>query len=232
MAKHVSNAPKKALALITARGGSKGLPRKNVLEAGGVPLIGWTIKAARACRVIDRLVLSSDDDEIIEAALRLGCEVPFRRPDRLSGDLVSSIDVIEHALEELTGYDYLILLQPTSPLRSAGDIDRAFSLMIKTGAKACVSVTKSPTPPYLMQWMDARGYLQRILPNIPESARRQDQREAYVLNGAIYMAQTKWLLSSRTFLGLDTVGYVMPAERSIDIDTSDDFQRFRQSVES
>ena len=128
------------LALIPARGGSKGLPRKNVLPAGGKPLIAWTIEAALASACVDRVVLSSDDDEIMAVAEAYGCEVLFRRPPELSGDSASSLAVVSHALAQLPAFDHVMLLQPTSPMRLASDIDAAFELMCSQGAQACVSV--------------------------------------------------------------------------------------------
>ena len=129
----------KVLALITARGGSKGLPRKNVLLAGGKPLIAWTVEAAVSSECIDRVVLTSDDDEIMAAAMAAGCDVPFCRPAHLASDVATSLDVVLHAIDQLPGYEYVVLLQPTSPLRTAADIDAAFELMLETEAPSCVS---------------------------------------------------------------------------------------------
>ena len=116
---------RKVLAVIPARGGSKALPGKNILTINGRPLIDWSIAAARGSRFVDRVVLSSDDDAIMAAAAACGCEVPFRRPTDLATDAASTIDVVLHALDALPGYDVVMVLQPTSPLRTAGDIDAA-----------------------------------------------------------------------------------------------------------
>lgn len=221
----------KVLALITARGGSKGLSRKNVLPAAGLPLIGWTIKAAQQSQVIDRLVLSSDDDEIMDAARQLGCDVPFRRPAALASDTTTSMDVIVHALDQLPGYDYLLLLQPTSPLRTSADIDAAFALMQAHAATCCVSVCEAEQSPYLMYRLGEDDHLESLLPPLMGSLRRQDLPPVYLLNGAVYIARTDWLRQTRSFMGEATVAYRMPAERSIDIDTADDFERFRRIVE-
>ena len=120
----------KVLAVIPARGGSKGLVRKNILDLAGIPLIAWTIEAAKRSKYIDRVVLSSDDDEIMAVAKHYGCEVPFRRPSALASDDAASLDVLFHAIEKVPGYDYVILLQPTSPLRTFTDIDSAFEMMM------------------------------------------------------------------------------------------------------
>jgi CMP-N,N'-diacetyllegionaminic acid synthase len=114
---------RKVLGLIPARGGSKGVARKNIREVRGKPLIAWTIEEARRSIYLDRLVLSSEDTEIMEIARSFGCEVPFRRPEELAADDTPGIDPVLHALRELPGFDYVALLQPTSPLRTAEDID-------------------------------------------------------------------------------------------------------------
>lgn len=212
------------LAVIPARGGSKGLPRKNVADLGGKPLIAWTIEAARQSRYIDRLVLSSEDAEIRRVAQAWGCDVPFERPPALASDDAPGIAPVLHALAELPGYDYVLLLQPTSPLRASADIDGALDLCVQAGAPACVSVTSVDKSPY---WMFRLGDAQRLAP-IMETAnmplRRQDTEPLYQLNGAIYVARTDWLLESRAFVTSETVGYRMPKERSIDIDTPIDMR--------
>lgn len=222
----------KVLALITARGGSKGLPRKNVLNAGDKPLIAWTIQAAARSRVVDEVVLSSEDDEIINVAKSWGCSVPFRRPSYLASDTASSIDVVLHALEHLPGFEYVILLQPTSPLRTAADIDGAFRLLKESRAQSCVSVCEADQSPYWMYQLDRDRRLQGILPKHPTAVRRQDLPPVYVLNGAIYVARIEWLIKTKSFVTSDTVAYVMSKHASIDIDTGEDFEIFRARVES
>ena len=221
----------KVLALITARGGSKGLPRKNVLLAAGKPLIAWSIDAAITAECVERLVLSSDDDEIMDAARSAGCDVPFCRPAHLASDVATSIDVVLHALDQLPGYEYVVLLQPTSPLRTAADIDAAFELMIERGAPSCVSVCEVDQSPYWMYRAAAGNKLERILPEVDKVTRRQDLPPIYVLNGAIYIARIDWLRANSSFVGEETVAYLMPRERSLDIDTVQDFEIFRTMVE-
>jgi N-acylneuraminate cytidylyltransferase len=223
---------KNVLALIPARGGSKGLPRKNILPVGGQPLIAWTINAAKNSNVIDKLVLSSEDHEIIEIAKSWGCEVPFKRPNELAGDEAKSIDVVLHALQELPGYEYLILLQPTSPLRLASDIDAAFSLMFERGATSCVSVCEASQSPYLMYKLQENDGLTSLLNPIFDIDRRQDLPPVYTLNGAIYIARVDQFLISKSFINQNTVAYKMPIERSIDIDRPEDFEVFRGQVEA
>ncbi len=216
----------RVLALITARGGSKGLPRKNVLPAGGKPLIAWTVEAAISAKCVDRVVLSSDDDEIMAAAKAAGCDVPFCRPPYLASDMASSIDVVLHALDQLPRYDYVILLQPTSPLRTAADIDAAFELMLEKSAPSCVSICEADQSPYWMYRLSNDGKLQGLL-TTENATRRQDLPPVYILNGAIYIARTEWLRSTKSFLNSATIAYEMPKERSLDIDNADDFNLFR-----
>jgi CMP-N,N'-diacetyllegionaminic acid synthase len=220
---------RKVLALIPARGGSKGLPSKNILSVCGRPLLAWSIDAARSSRCIDRVVLSSEDEAIIAAARACGCEVPFRRPDVLASDTASTTEVALHALDALPGYDVVVLLQPTSPLRTASDIDMACEKFATSGAPACVSVSPVEQSPY---WMYRLGDNDTLLPIIEpsEATRRQDLPQVYVLNGAIYVAETAWLRQVRTFLTRDTIAHVMPAERALDIDTAADFDAFKRSV--
>lgn len=218
------------LALITARGGSKGLPRKNILPVGGKPLIAWTISAAKDADCVDHVVLSSDDDEIMEVASRWGCEVPFRRPPELASDTATSIDVVLHAIDQVPGYDYVILLQPTSPLRTSQDIDSAFKLMRSSGAPSCVSVCEAEQSPYWMYRLKDNGRLENIIPKSPGVTRRQDLPLIYVLNGAIYIAKVEWLRSSKSFLSEETIAYLMPIDRSVDIDNAEDLEFFRRKI--
>lgn len=222
------------LAVIPARGGSKGLPGKNIRLAAGRPLLDYTVAAARASRHVDRVVLSSDDEEIMRVARECGCEVPFRRPGELATDEAASIDVVLHALDQLPPHDLVVLLQPTSPLRSAADIDGACRTLQQHGAPACVSVTAAEQSPYWMFRMNERAELAPLLPAaeraVGQSNRRQDLPPVFVLNGAVYVARCEWLKRERSFVAAGTVGYPMPAERSLDIDTPADFETFVRLV--
>lgn len=208
---------KKVLAMIPARGGSKGILQKNIRLLGDKPLIAWTIEAAKQSVYIDRLILSSDDPQIIQTAQQWGCEVPFVRPTELAQDSTPGIDPVLHALEQMPGYDYVVLLQPTSPLRSTKDIDACID-MCAAGAPACVSVTQPGKSPYWMYTLSRAGEMQPLLPGNHTSARRQELPAAYALNGAVYVAEVPWLQQQQSFVAQKTKAYVMPAERSIDID--------------
>jgi len=212
----------KVLGVITARGGSRGVPGKNIRVVGGKPLIAWTIEAGKSSKYLDRLVLSSDDDGIIGVAQTYGCEVPFKREARLAADDTPGIDAVLDALDRCPGYDWVVLLQPTSPLRTADDIDGAMQKCIELGAPACVSVCEAEQSPFWMYFQKES----RLYPIIeaPLIERRQDLPKAYALNGAVYVAESSWLAQQKTFMTSSTVAYEMSPERSLDIDTEIDFK--------
>ncbi|MDE2495183.1 MAG: acylneuraminate cytidylyltransferase family protein [Alphaproteobacteria bacterium] len=210
------------LAVITARGGSKGVPGKNIRMVGGKPLIAWTIEAAKGSKHIDRLVLSSDDDAIISAAQKHGCEVPFKRDKALAADSTPSSDVVVDAMERIPGFQWVVLLQPTSPLRVAGDIDTTIEKCIACKAPAGVTVCLVQENPYWMMSLSGDGLLTPVVQSEVVYARRQDIPPVFVLNGAVYVARTDWFKKARTFLTRETVGCEMPVARSVDIDTEQD----------
>lgn len=223
---------KTVLALIPARGGSKGVPRKNIKELGGKPLLAWTIEAAQQSAYIDRLILSSDDQEIIETALRWGCESPFARPGELATDDASTMDAVRHALCNIEErYDYVVLLQPTSPFRSGKDIDQCLEFCLKRNAPACVSVTECRKSPYWMYFVEDNGLMNPVVAIDKRPERRQDLHAAFELNGAIYVARTEWIASQPSFVRAETVAYVMPRERSLDIDSEKDFHLAKFLIE-
>jgi len=214
----------RVLAIVPARGGSKGLPRKNVLDLGGRPLLAWTLAAAQASRYLDRCVVSTDDEEIAAVARAHGGDVPFIRPAELATDAASAQDVLEHALRQLPGFGIVVILQPTSPLRSSNDIDGAIETLQEHHAPSCVSVVEPGKSPYWSYRVDENNRLTPLLDPAFSRMRRQDLPQTYVLNGAVYAAHTQWLLDNRGALGDGTVPYVMPAERSVDIDSAFDLE--------
>lgn len=207
------------LGLIIARGGSKGLPSKNTRLLGGKPLIAWSIAAAKSSELLDRCVLSSDDDGIIAVAREHGCEVPFRRPAELAADETTAAAVVCHALEQVQGYDYVVLLQATSPARQGPDIDAAIRTCIDAKANSCVSVCEPAKSPYWMYQVDEANRLMPLFPDEHDTPRRQELPPTYVLNGAVYVVNTTAMLEHEQFVFGDTVAYVMPRERSLDIDS-------------
>lgn len=218
------------LAVIPARGGSKGVPRKNIKELAGKPLIAWTIEEAKKSKFIDRIILSSEDAEIIEVAKRYGCDVPFTRPVELAQDETPGIAPILHAIEQCPDYDFVVLLQPTSPLRTVEDIDGAIETLFEKKADFCVSVTESDQSPYWMYNLDINGKMNPVIKQDNFAFRRQDLPKAFSLNGAVYVANTEQLKVTKSFLTSDTVGYVMEKERSYDIDTEEDFFLCQQMI--
>lgn len=207
---------KKVLGIIPARGGSKGIPGKNIRMVAGKPLIAWTIEAANRSKYLDRLILSSDDAEIIQVARKWGLEVPFVRPAELARDDTPGIAPVLHAVKELPGYDYVVLLQPTSPLRTAEDIDRCLEACLESSAPGCVSVTEPEHSPYLMYTL-VGGRLHPLLDGQPY-VRRQDMPKVFTLNGAVYVAEIGSLLQGEVLVTTETVAYVMPRNRSVDVD--------------
>jgi CMP-N,N'-diacetyllegionaminic acid synthase len=213
---------KTVLGIIPARGGSKGLINKNVLPLMGEPLISWTINAALGSEYLDRCIVSTDSVKISEIAIRYGCEVPFIRPDHLATDEAKTIDVIVHAISSLMeDYDIVLLLQPTSPLRTSGDIDRSLEMMIQHKTESLVSVVKSDHPP---EWSFRiiHSKITEFLQEAKKNKRRQEYAQAYSLNGAIYACFKDLFLNKKTLFYKDTLAFVMPKSRSVDIDSADD----------
>lgn len=206
------------LGVIPARGGSKGIPRKNIKVIAGRPLIVWTIEAALLAKSLDRVIVSTEDEEIAAVARSFGAEVPFARPMELAQDSTPGVEPVLHAIDELPGFDAVVLLQPTSPLRSWEDIDACIALAGDRGAPSAVSVTEQDRHPFWMYRMGDAGRLEPIMER-PAVLRRQDLPRVYSLNGAVYYAETRWLRCERSLVGPGTVGYVMPLERSVDLDT-------------
>jgi CMP-N,N'-diacetyllegionaminic acid synthase len=184
-------------------------------------LIAWTLEAAMRCRAALRVVVSTDDVEIADVAAAAGAEVPFMRPARLARDDTPTIDVVMHALDELAGRGYVpdrvLLLQPTSPLRTAGDIDAAMELAGARDATSVVSVSPADRHPWLMKRITSDGLLEDFMPHEPVT-RRQDLERVYALNGAIYLTRTEWLRGNGSFHATSSFAYVMPRERSLDVD--------------
>lgn len=195
------------------------MPGKNVADLGGKPLIAWSVAAGKAARRVDRLILSSDDPKIMAAARRADCEAPFRRPARLAADHSDVYGVLFHALEALgEPYDYIVLLQATSPFRSGRDIDACIELCHRSHAPSAISVCQAAKPPQWMYALGAGGRLRPVLKNRRTANRRQDLPPVYLPNGAVYVARVDWLRKSRDFVGPETRAYVMPTGRSVDID--------------
>lgn len=215
----------RVLALVPARGGSKGFPGKNLARLGGKSLLARAIDAAKGSAFVDHVLVSSDDEAICAEGLRAGADVPFFRPAELSTDTASTASVVIHALQN-AGFepDFLVLLQPTSPLRSSEDIDRCIRACHETGAVSAVSVVESDKSPFIMYWKSAEGLLSPVAENPSGLTRRQDLAPAYLLNGAVYVRRVDDFLKNPVFAPAGTIGVLMPKERSVDIDTESDLE--------
>ncbi|MET3105555.1 CMP-N,N'-diacetyllegionaminic acid synthase [Oxalobacteraceae bacterium GrIS 2.11] len=213
----------KILALIPARGGSKGIPRKNIRTLAGKPLIAWTIEAALRCPALSSVVVSTDDPEIAAISTQCGASVPFMRPPELAQDDTPGMAVVLHALQHLPEFDAVLLLQPTSPLRSSADIDAILAMAAEQQAQCIVSIAEPPHSPYWMVSLNGDQRIKKII-DLPDVTRRQALPAAYAINGALYFARCDWLRDQQSFLTEDTLGYVMPPERSLDIDTPLDWK--------
>ncbi len=216
----------KILAVIPARGGSKGLPGKNIMDVAGKPLIAWSIDAALAAKKISKTLVSSDGEEILRVAKQYGAEI-LKRPDALATDNAGSEGLILHALEgeRKSGnvYDYVMLLQPTSPLRDAADIDAAVAQLKSSQVKALISVYTPEHTPYKAFKMNSEGRLEGLVDNKTPFMRRQDLPKTFMPNGAIYLIETaEFEKTGSLFCEEGTVAYEMSREKSLDIDTMED----------
>lgn len=218
------------IAIIPARGGSKGLPGKNIKCLNGVPLIAYTVHAAKKAECIDRVVVTTDDKNIASVAMANGAEIPFIRPAELASDQTSAIDVYLHAIDYLVKHDkgsiekFMVLL-PTVPFRTEKHIDEAYSLFVRKKAETLISVVEAEIPPSWYLYCDGDGKLHNCGYGLDKgviSNRQLDQ--AYLIpNGAIYILDYRLLKEKRTYYCNNTVPYIMGRMESVDIDTIDDF---------
>ncbi|WP_455791217.1 acylneuraminate cytidylyltransferase family protein [Clostridium butyricum] len=219
---------KKILAIIPARGGSKGIVGKNIKELNGKPLIAYTIEEAKKSEYINRIVVSTDNEEIANISKKYGAEVPFLRPLELAQDDTPTIECVIHmlnVLKENEDYipDYVCLLQCTSPLRTFNDIDGTIEKLLSTGLDSAASVCEAEVNPYWTNIFNGER-LEYFLKYGKEITRRQDLPNVYRLNGAVYVAKCDVLKNEMTFETEYTTGYVMDKNSSIDIDDIIDFK--------
>lgn len=212
---------KRVLAVVPARGGSKGIPGKNLKVIAGRSLLHRTLDQALAAKTVDEVVVTSDDHEIIRHANEIDGVRTIERPGELAADDTAMWPVVMHALENSVSCDVVALLQPTSPLRLAADIDAAVTMLSEQNSNSVMSVCEVATSPYWMFTIGRGGKLQRILPKQPV-ATRQELPTCYEINGALYVVNSTWFRSSQQFVDEDTLAYVMPRERSVDVDTLED----------
>jgi len=213
----------KLLALILARGGSKEIPQKNIKLLKGKPLIGWTIEEALKASSPSSVVVSTDDEQIASVARRFGARVPFMRPSEISEDNTDSITSVMHSIQHLNEFDWVLLLQPTSPLRSAKDIDGIVKLCLDKNSPSAVSICELNKNHNWFYKTDEFGKLKPIYLDKPKISIRQKLSKSFVLNGALYLARISWLKENSSFIGEETLGYEMSQETSVDIDTQLDW---------
>ena len=186
------------LAIIPARGGSKRLPRKNILDLAGKPLIAWSIESALKSKYIDKVIVSSDDDEILQISKSFGANL-IKRPQELATDISTSFDAIKHTINETQLHDYIVLLQPTSPLRNKKHIDESIQTLISKDADAIISVCEMDHNPLWSNTLPENESMNHFIREEVKSKRSQDLDDFYRLNGAIYICKTDLLLKEETF---------------------------------
>lgn len=216
----------KILFVVTARGGSKGVPRKNIKMLGGMPLVAYKIIAAQKCKYEKRILVSTDDEEIARVSRQYGAEVPFMRPAELATDSASSADVVLHAMNWVSEnseekYDYVCLLEPSSPFASYRDFDKALELMQDTDADTLLGMKEADVTTTFIHPLDKDGKLSEFYYAIKDlkSIRRQDQAKEYTMNGCMYIAKWDYFMKNKLFHSENSMPYIMSEESSIEIDT-------------
>lgn len=216
-------AGKKVLAVIPARGGSKGLPGKNIKELQGKPLIAWSIELANQSELIDRVVVSTDDTEIADIAMQAGADVPFMRPSELASDSSPTKDALIHCVENLDEYyNLLVLLQPTSPLRTMGTMEACIKLSAEFD-KTVISVSESKKPVEWMFYRHNEGF-NYVLEGIHKPTRRQDCKPVYYVDGCVYCMPVEGMKDSQDIFNEHSLTVVSQEQESVDIDTIEDFR--------
>ena len=219
----------RTIGIIVARGGSKGVPRKNVRNLVGKPLIAWTIEAAKLSR-LSRVIVSTDDSEIASTAAKFGAEVPFIRPSNLATDSAPIIPVLQHAVnfcEELEGrFEAMLMLQPTSPMRLASDIDEAISMMeVDPDSTAVISVVPvEEYHPARMKYLENDLLVDPPFCEAYENQLRQELAPVYIRSGAIYLVRRNTLMEKNSLKGARCLAKIMPKMRSVNIDSPFDFE--------
>jgi len=218
----------KVIAIIPARGGSKGLPKKNIISLGNKPLIAWSIEAALSSKFITNVIVSSDDKDILKVANDYGAQTHLRSASLASDNAKTEpvlVEVLSYLESKNQNFDYLVLLQPTSPLRTVSDIDEAFTILTGKKATSLISVKEPESNPLKSFVLNEEGYMQGIVNNDFPFMPRQALPKVYYPNGAIYIVEVSYFKKSEKLFSNKTVSYVMGAEKSVDIDTKSDILR-------
>ncbi len=221
----------KVLYLITARGRSKGVPDKNIRKKKKIPMIAYKIIAAQKSKFDKRIIVSTDSDKIAKVAREYGAEVPFMRPDYLASDTASSMDVVMHAVEWIEAnddstYDYICLLEPSSPFASSADIDNAIDLIIKKNADTLLGMEEVGITRNFIHELDDNDGLSLFYEEIKElsSVRRQAQNKEYTMNGCMYIAKWDYFKEYKLFHSIKSVPYIMPNYKSVEVDSMLDYE--------
>jgi len=228
------------LCIIPAKGCSTRLPRKNMLLLNGHPLIAHSVRKAIKSALFDVVCVSTEDAEIAETARRYGAEVPFMRPDELSRDPATIIDVVKHAVGHFTedefSFDDIIVLLPTAPFVTVDDLRRAKEKFVESGAESLLSVTMTESPPFNAWLVDGEADGERLVPCFPDSpykfVKSTECPKTYRSNGAVLILSGAQLAAKKDYRSMSAVPYIMPPERSIDIDTQFEFSLAQQLIES
>ena len=221
----------RVIGIITARGGSKGVPRKNLASISGRSLLSYTAESALGATGLTRVIISTDDEEIADEARRCGIDVPFMRPDQLAQDDTPTLPVLQHAVESLeTGgdiWDAVCLLQPTHPFRRSEDIDRCIDLLGSTDADAVVTIARVPDHynPHWVYWMDNESELKLSTGESVPIPRRQELPPAYHREGSVYVTRRDVLMNDHSMYGSRLMGVLVDTETRVNIDSIDDLQR-------
>lgn len=229
----------KILFVITARGGSKGVPGKNIKMLGGMPLIAYKIIAAQKCHYENRIIVSTDDEQIAKISREYGAEVPFMRPAELATDSASSADVVMHAMNWVSKnskehYDYVCLLEPSSPFASYKDLDEAIRLITESDADTLLGMKEAEISTNFIHSLDENGGLSEFYYAIKDlpSIRRQDQKKEYTMNGCMYIAKWDYFMKNKIFHSVNSIPYIMPEEASIEIDTLWNYEIACKAIEN
>lgn len=229
----------KVLFVITARGGSKGVPRKNVRMLGGMPLIAYKIISAQKCQYNKRIIVSTEDEEIAKISREYGAEVPFVRPIELATDLASSMDVVLHTMNwvmenDKDQYDYVCLLEPSSPFSSYRDLDNALALIVESNADTLLGMKEVEVSTNFIHSLDEKGYLSEFYYAIKDlsSIRRQDQKKEYTMNGCMYIAKWDYFIENHLFHSENSIPYIMPEESSVEIDSMLNYETACRIIEN
>lgn len=217
------------IAIIPARGGSKGVPGKNIKSLCNKPLIAYSIEAALSSELVDRVIVSTDCNAIAEVAKKYGAEIPFMRPSELAQDKSLAIDNYIYTMNRLNEnmshpYQEFIVLQPTSPLRTSKDVDESIKLFFKMKANSVISVTEAEHPVTWYKKIDSKGCLKEYCSYDSGNKNRQEIEQAYIPNGAIYIFNLIVLKKTLNYYSDRTYAYIMPHNKSLDIDNYFDFE--------